>query len=114
MSLGPLTVVTLTQKTKNDMSGWSEGVECEREELVAFVSRFLKCSQFRQSVSSIYLILSLQFIDAAKQICEQLQDSGFWCDFIDPTSGRPYLGDLIFCPSEITLSVGLIIFLTQY
>lgn len=36
---GPLTVVTLTQKTKNDMSGWSEGVEYEREELVACVSK---------------------------------------------------------------------------
>jgi len=35
---GPLTVVSLTQKTKNDMSGWSETVEVEREELTACVS----------------------------------------------------------------------------
>lgn len=35
---GPLTVVSLTQKTKNDMTGWSELVEIEREELIACVS----------------------------------------------------------------------------
>lgn len=65
---GPLTVVTLTQKTQNDMSSWSEVVEYEREELTA-------C-----------------FVDAAKEICEDLQAAGYWADFIDPSSGRPYLG----------------------
>uniref|UniRef100_A0A0P5X744 Methylmalonic aciduria and homocystinuria type D protein, mitochondrial n=1 Tax=Daphnia magna TaxID=35525 RepID=A0A0P5X744_9CRUS len=69
VSFGPLTVVTLAQKTKSDMSEWSEVVEYEREELVA-------C-----------------FVDAAKEICEQLQNSGYWSDFIDPSSGRPYLGN---------------------
>lgn len=68
VTFGPLTVVTLTQKTKSDMSAWSEVVEYEREELVA-------C-----------------FVDAAKEICEQLQNDGYWSDFIDPSSGRPYLG----------------------
>jgi len=66
---GPLTVVSLTQKTKNDMAGWSELVEIEREELIA-------C-----------------FVDAAKEICQKLNSEGYWADFIDPTSGRPYLGD---------------------
>lgn len=37
VTFGPLTVVTLTQKTKSDMSEWSEVVEYEREELVACV-----------------------------------------------------------------------------
>ena len=49
------------------MSGWSEVVDYEREELVA-------C-----------------FVDAAKEICQQLQDGGYWADFIDPSSGNlPY------------------------
>lgn len=65
---GQLTVVTLAQKTVNDMSGWSEAVEFEREELIA-------C-----------------FIDAAKEVCSQLNQTGYWADFVDPTSGRPYLG----------------------
>merc|ERR1712071_545358 len=59
---GPLTVVSLTQKTKNDMAGWSELVEIEREELIA-------C-----------------FVDAAKEICQKLNSEGYWADFIDPTS----------------------------
>lgn len=37
VTFGPLTVVTLTQKTKSDMSAWSEEIEFEREELVACV-----------------------------------------------------------------------------
>jgi len=65
---GVLTVVTLAQKTENDMSGWNEAVEFEREELIA-------C-----------------FIDAAKEICTQLNEAGYWADFVDPSSGRPYLG----------------------
>ena len=31
-------------------------------------------------------------MDAARQICEKLQLGGYWSDFIDPSSGRPYLG----------------------
>lgn len=50
------------------MSGWNEAVEFEREELIA-------C-----------------FIDAAKEICTQLNEAGYWADFVDPSSGRPYLG----------------------
>ena len=33
-----LTVITLCQKTKNDMSGWSSSVEEERDELTSYVS----------------------------------------------------------------------------
>ena len=36
---------------------------------------------------------SFQFVDAAKEICQKLNSEGYWADFIDPTSGRPYLGD---------------------
>jgi len=63
-----LTVVTLSQKTINDMSGWTEDVEVEREELIE------------------------QFIMVAEEICSVLKKEHYWADFIDPCSGRPYLG----------------------
>lgn len=65
---GPLSVVTLSQRTKHDMSCWSEDMENEREEL------------------------QLYFILAAEDICAILQREGYWADFIDPASGRPFLG----------------------
>lgn len=64
----PLTVITLSQHTENDMSGWSEAVENERD------------------------LLTECFISVATQLCRQLQAEGYWVDFIDPSCGRPYLG----------------------
>ncbi|KAH7964756.1 hypothetical protein HPB49_001185 [Dermacentor silvarum] len=64
----PLTVITLTQKTENDMTYWSEDVDVEREELTG------------------------QFVMTARKICRALQEAGYWADFIDPCSGRPSLG----------------------
>lgn len=63
-----LTVITLTHKTENDMSYWSEDVDIEREELTG------------------------QFMIKAEKICRALQEAGYWADFIDPCSGRPSLG----------------------
>jgi len=63
-----LTVVTLCQKTLHDQSAWSSAVEVEREKLTE------------------------EFVTAAQSICEILQEAGYWADFIDPTSGRFYLG----------------------
>lgn len=63
-----LTVITLTHKTENDMTCWSEDVEIEREELTG------------------------QFVFKAQKICKALQEAGYWADFIDPCSGRPSLG----------------------
>lgn len=62
------TIVTLTQKTENDMDAWTPQMEAERDQL------------------------TVQFIDSASQICDALRKDGFWADFIDPSSGRPYLG----------------------
>jgi len=66
-SQSSFTVVTLCQKTLNDMTGWSEGVESEREELLE------------------------SFFDAAQSMTESLKKAGFWADFIDPSSGKPFM-----------------------
>jgi len=63
-----VTVITLSQRTHNDMSAWSQAVEQEREQLLD------------------------KFIAGAKQICESLKQAGYWADFIDPSSGTPYFG----------------------
>jgi len=61
------TVITLCQKTVNDMTGWSEEVDFEREELLH------------------------SFFDAAQSMTDTLKAAGFWADFIDPSSGKPFL-----------------------
>ncbi|XP_062861829.1 metabolism of cobalamin associated Db [Trichomycterus rosablanca] len=61
-------VLTVTQRTKNDMTAWSEEVDQEREELLA------------------------KFIAGAKEICHALHTEGFWADFIDPSSGLAFFG----------------------
>jgi len=32
------------------------------------------------------------FLSAAKELCGRLKSDGYWSDFIDPTSGKPYFG----------------------
>ena len=64
----PLSVITLSQGTTNDMSGWSSDVEKEREGMIE------------------------QFVSAAKELCGRLKSDGYWSDFIDPSSGKPYYG----------------------
>jgi len=66
--VGDLTVITLSQHTVNNMSGWSEAVEDEREQLLD------------------------KFVDGAKEICRSLNQSGYWADFIEPSSGKPFFG----------------------
>ncbi|KAJ6654041.1 hypothetical protein lerEdw1_007550 [Lerista edwardsae] len=63
-----LTVLTVTQKSMNDMTAWSQEVENERE------------------------ILIENFINGAKEICCALGAEGYWADFIDPTSGLAFFG----------------------
>ncbi|KAJ7386177.1 hypothetical protein OS493_010570 [Desmophyllum pertusum] len=66
--MGQLTVVSISQHTKNDMSGWSPDVEDERESLMA------------------------SFVESAKEICNSLLAAGYWADFIDPSSGTAFFG----------------------
>lgn len=65
---GDFTIITISQKTKEDMTGWSEEVEVEREQLLK------------------------TFVEGATDICGALQQAGFWAEFIDPSSGKPFLG----------------------
>lgn len=61
-------VITVTQRTQQDMSRWTPSVESEREELLQM------------------------FIHGASQICSELHREGHWADFIEPCSGLPFYG----------------------
>jgi len=63
-----VSVLTITQKTENAMSGWSSNVEAEREKLLE------------------------KFISTATEICHSLRAKNIWCDFIEPSSGQAYFG----------------------
>jgi len=63
-----VTVLNLTQKSVSDMSVWTPAMERERDQL------------------------TMVFIESATSICAALRELGYWADFIDPASGRPYLG----------------------
>ncbi|XP_037531379.1 metabolism of cobalamin associated Db [Nematolebias whitei] len=63
-----MVIVTVTQKTKNDMTSWSADVDQERDQMLD------------------------KFVHGAKEICLTLQQEGFWADFIDPASGLAFFG----------------------
>lgn len=63
-----LTIITVTQRSRSDMSSWSPAVEQERE---AMLDRFVR---------------------GAEEICRDLRVGGFWADFIDPSSGLAFFG----------------------
>lgn len=63
----PLTVITVARRTEHDSALWNEEMGAEREQLTD------------------------NFVAKAKQVVRQLQAAGYWADFIDPASGKPYL-----------------------
>jgi len=66
LSAGPLSIITMSILTENDMSTWSEEVETERDKLTEHT------------------------VISCKEICGRLKDDGYWADFIDPCSGTPH------------------------
>jgi hypothetical protein len=63
-----LTVITVSQKTSHDMKAWTPEMEEEREELTE------------------------NFVNLAQKLRQKLNEAGYWADFIDPCSGRPFIG----------------------
>ncbi|XP_021936599.1 methylmalonic aciduria and homocystinuria type D homolog, mitochondrial-like isoform X2 [Zootermopsis nevadensis] len=61
-----LTIVTLSQKTATDLIHAGHEVETEQEKVTKL------------------------FILAAQEICMKLRLAGYWADFVNPFSGRPY------------------------
>ncbi|KAF0312825.1 Methylmalonic aciduria and homocystinuria type D protein, mitochondrial [Amphibalanus amphitrite] len=70
IAAGRLTVLVVSQRTDQDMATWSEQVEQERLELAS------------------------QFVSVGRDIVLGLRRRGFWADLVDPTTGRPHLGEL--------------------
>jgi len=62
-----LTIVTLSQKTTANLTNTGHEVETERERVTKF------------------------FVLAAQEVCMKLRLAGYWADFINPFSGRPFL-----------------------
>lgn len=63
-----LTIVLCSLKAEHDQMVWSSEVEEEREKLLE------------------------TFIQGAAEVCLAFEEAGFWADFIDPTSGKPFKG----------------------
>jgi len=62
-----VSVLNVTQQTENDMAIWAQTAEVERRDLTS------------------------KFVNTALTLCTWLKQHGYWADFIDPDSGRPYL-----------------------
>ncbi|CAH8508711.1 unnamed protein product [Schistosoma mattheei] len=68
LSSKPLTALILSHHTNESLDAWSEEAADEREQLAR------------------------SFIASAIEICSSLKELGYWADFIDPFTGKPYIG----------------------
>jgi len=68
LSQANVNIINLSQRSSTDQSAWTAEMEAERDKLTA------------------------NFVNTATTICSALEKMGYWADFIDPSSGRPYLG----------------------
>ncbi|MGH0142113.1 UNVERIFIED_CONTAM: hypothetical protein FKN15_041287 [Acipenser sinensis] len=92
-----MTVVTVSQKTKADMTSWCEEVDEEREQLLEKFINGAKeiCYALRTEgywADFIDPSSGVAFINGAKEICYALRTEGYWADFIDPSSGVAFFG----------------------
>uniref|UniRef100_A0A0M3HVS0 Methylmalonic aciduria and homocystinuria type D-like protein, mitochondrial n=1 Tax=Ascaris lumbricoides TaxID=6252 RepID=A0A0M3HVS0_ASCLU len=114
LSQRDICVINLTQKTDTDMSAWSTEMEIERMQLTSAASNHyfdlriarMCCMFYAGSFTRVFNIHNFyhafynasseltqqEFIESATAICDALHRLGYWADFIDPSSGRPYLG----------------------
>ncbi|BFZ02357.1 hypothetical protein BsWGS_05396 [Bradybaena similaris] len=65
---GDLTVVTVCLNAEDEMAVWSTCAEEEHDKLLE------------------------TFIQAAVAFCQALDNAGYWADFLDPASGKPFKG----------------------
>lgn len=77
---GDFTIISLCQKTENDMTSWSHEIEEEREALMAL------------------------YVETAEELCSALRNAGFWADFVDPSSGKPVRHDPVLSLGHISPS----------
>ncbi|XP_018654617.1 putative ribosomal pseudouridine synthase [Schistosoma mansoni] len=70
LSFKPLTALILSRHTNDEsLDGWSEEEAADEHEQLA-----------------------RSFITSAIEICSSLKELGYWADFIDPFTGKPYIG----------------------
>lgn len=58
-----MTLITISFKTENDMATWNNQVDEERE------------------------MVTEKFVEKAQEICRQIENEGYWADFVDPSTG---------------------------
>nr|CAX74317.1 hypothetical protein [Schistosoma japonicum] len=68
LSATPLTALILSHHTNESLDVWSDEAADEREQLAQ------------------------SFITSAIEVCASLKELGYWADFIDPFTGKPYIG----------------------
>jgi len=89
-----LTVITLSQKQTNKTLPQSDAKMLPEDETKKSQQEETKMSQQEEmdnATEDDSKSLMNDFVTAATDICQLLHSAGYWADFLDPTSGRPYV-----------------------